>query len=172
MSAVATIGHISAPCIACLPTWWQGGILPARRFALLPDGRVPGLVDLGIDDFYRPLLDLIGQHAVGMRIDGAHGTIGGRVISAPVDAGEWHRDSGAHALRVAVTWAPAYPNLAVGHEFRSGVSASGEVVAFTSAEHRRPRVPLHTPRIFASVSLYARHTEADLSCPLLVELRR
>lgn len=167
-----TIGHLPAPDVHALPHWWPGGILPARRFEIPPGGRRTSLAPQGVEGFYGPLLDLVARWApVALSHDGGHGTIGGRVVSAPVESGEWHRDSGDHALRVAVTWAPEMPDLEVGHEFRDRVAASGEVVAFAEAEHRRPCVSARTWRIFVSVSLYEPHVEADLSCPLLVELR-
>ena len=171
-----TIGHLPAPDVCTLPSWQSGGILPARRFEI-PSGQSArgrtALAPQGVEDFYGHLLHLVARRVPGTLAlnDGGHGTIGGRVTSAPVESGEWHRDSGDHALRVVVTWAPELPDLKVGHEFRDRIAASGEVVAFTNAEHRRPCVSARTGRIFVSVSLYEPHVEADLSCPLLVELR-
>lgn len=99
------------------------------------------------------------------------GTIGGRVIDDPCEAGHWHTDTGTdHAVRYAVT-IHADPAVDCGHEFRGlrGPLPSGHIGVFQRAEHRRPRVA-RGRRVFLSAATYPTRQQADLTCVLLREL--
>jgi hypothetical protein len=121
---------------------------------------------------YFPLLELLNRTVVRDHPALTHGTIGGRYVTDPCEAGEWHADTGDAPVRVAVTWALDDPGLKCGHEFaESGPSLSGEVVAWSVEKRRRPHIPVATPRLFVSVALYTAGQEPDLSCPILAALR-
>jgi hypothetical protein len=120
---------------------------------------------------YLTLLEIMNKTLVRNYPALSHGTIGGRYITGPCTAGDWHTDTGNAPVRVAVTWALNDPDLRCGHEFEGrGPAASGEVIAWSTQRHRRPLIPVDTPRLFVSAALYTADQAADLSCPILAGL--